>query len=132
MIQRQPNSTDVIAALNFEPHVEGGYYRRHSDILDYFHRGDAIEYNLIHAYGSLQTLVMSSDVLAGQQFLMHVPGRIWKASRLLEGSNGFGLISVVVSPGFEFADLEIGDRKELTARFPQHGALIEELTRGDE
>ena len=24
MIQRQPNATDVIAALNLEPHVEGG------------------------------------------------------------------------------------------------------------
>ncbi|MCP1476231.1 putative cupin superfamily sugar epimerase [Pseudomonas sp. EB276 TE3739] len=133
MIQRQPNANDVIAALNLEPYVEGGYYRRafqaddrdwlqmpgcpcylltsiyflltedspvgqfhfnQSDILHYFHRGDAIEYNR-----SLQTLVMGSDVLAGQQFQMHVPGRIWKASRLLEGSNGFGLINVAVSPG---------------------------------
>lgn len=27
MIQRKPNATDVIAALNLQPHVEGGYYR---------------------------------------------------------------------------------------------------------
>jgi len=27
-----------------------------SDILHYFHLGNAIEYNLIQAYGSLQTL----------------------------------------------------------------------------
>ena len=110
MIQRKPNATDVIAALNLEPHVEGGYYRRtyqadhrdwletqqgprylltsiyymlteqspvgqfhfsQSDILHYFQLGDAIEYNLIHADGSLQALVMGSDVLAGQQ--LHVP-----------------------------------------------------------
>lgn len=66
MIQRQPNSTDAIAALNFEPHVEGGYYRRHSDILDYFHRGDAIEYNLIHAYGSCFSWPAISDARTGQ------------------------------------------------------------------
>lgn len=28
MIQRKPNATDAIAALNLESHVEGGYYRR--------------------------------------------------------------------------------------------------------
>ena len=170
MIQRKPNATDVIAALNLEPHIEGGYYRRtyqadhracletqqgprylltsiyyllteqspagqfhfnQSDILHYFQLGDAIEYNLIHADGSLQTLVMGSDVLAGQQLQLHVPGGIWKASRLLEGSNGFGLISEAVSPGFDFADMEIGNRAKLTAQFPQHGALIEKLTHDD-
>jgi len=79
----------------------------------------------------LQTLVMGSDVLAGQQLQLHVPGGIWKASRLLEGSNGFGLISEAVSPGFDFADMEIGNRAKLMAQFPQHGALIEKLTRDD-
>ena len=166
MIQRKPNATDVITALNLQPHVEGGYYRRtyqadhrdcletqqgppylltsiyyllteqspagqfhfnQSDILHYFQLGDVIEYNLIHA----DPLVMGSDVLAGQQLQLHVPGGIWKASRLLEGSNGFGLISEAVSPGFDFADMEIGNRAKLTAQFPQHGALIEKLTHDD-
>ena len=123
MIQRQPNATDVIAALNLDSHVEGGYYRRtyqadHRDCLQtqHLHLGDAIEYNLIHAHGLLQTLVMGSDLSAGQQLLLHVPGGTWKASRLLAGSNGFGLISEAVSPGFDFADMEIGDRAKLTAQ----------------
>ncbi|MFJ4246879.1 cupin domain-containing protein [Pseudomonas sp. NPDC089741] len=170
MIKAKANAQDVITALNLEPHVEGGYFRRtyqsdhrdsletaggprylmtsiyyllteqspvgqfhfnRSDILHYFHLGDAIEYNLIHADGSLQTLVMGSDVLAGQHLQLHVPGGIWKASRLLDGSNGFGLISEAVSPGFDFAAMEMGDREKLTAQFPQHRALIEKLTRGD-
>ncbi len=170
MIQAKASAQDVITALNLEPHVEGGYFRRtyqsdhrdsletaggprylmtsiyylltdqspvgqfhfnRSDILHYFHLGDAIEYNLIHADGSLQTLVMGSVVLAGQHLQLHVPGGIWKASRLLDGSNGFGLISEAVSPGFDFADMEMGDREKLTAQFAQHRALIEKLTRGD-
>lgn len=170
MIKAKASAQDVITALNLEPHVEGGYFRRtyqsdhrdsletdggprylmtsiyylltdqspvgqfhfnRSDILHYFHLGDAIEYNLIHADGSLQTLVMGSDVLAGQHLQLHVPGGIWKSSRLLDGSTGFGLISEAVSPGFDFADMEMGDREKLTAQFPQHRALIEKLTRGD-
>ncbi|WLH38253.1 cupin domain-containing protein [Pseudomonas sp. FP2196] len=168
MTQHKPNAQDLISALNLEPHVEGGYFRRtyqadhrdllqtdngprylmtsiyyllteqspvgqfhfnQSDILHYFHSGDAIEYSLILADGSLQTLVMGSDVLAEQHLQLHVPGGIWKASRLLEGSNGFGLISEAVSPGFDFADMQMGNRLKLTAQFPQHRALIEKLTR---
>ena len=72
---------------------------------------------------------MGDDILAGQHLQMHVPGGIWKASRLLEGEHGFGLISEAVSPGFDFADMEMGDRRKLIARFPQHRMLIEKLTR---
>ncbi|MFI8221726.1 cupin domain-containing protein [Pseudomonas sp. NPDC085632] len=170
MIQRKASAQDVINALNLEPHLEGGYFRRtyqsdhrdwletaggprylmtsiyyllteqspvgqfhfnQSDILHYFHLGDAIEYSLIHADGSLQILVMGNDVLAGQQLQLHVPGGIWKASRLLDGSNGFGLISEAISPGFDFADMEMGNRQKLTIAFPQHRALIEKLTRNE-
>lgn len=110
----------------------GQFHFNQSDILHYFHLGDAIEYSLIHADGSLQTLVMGSDVLAGQQLQLHVPGGIWKASRLLDGENGFGLISEAVSPGFDFSDMEMGNRKKLTAQYPQHHALIEKLTRDED
>ncbi|RVD79780.1 cupin domain-containing protein [Pseudomonas koreensis] len=110
----------------------GQFHFNHSDILHYFHLGDAIEYSLIHADGSLQTLIMGNDVLAGQQLQLHVPGGIWKASRLLDGTNGFGLISEAVSPGFDFADMQIGERQKLTAKFPQHQNLIEKLTRSED
>ncbi|WP_277757828.1 cupin domain-containing protein [Pseudomonas sp. A34-9] len=107
----------------------GQFHFNQSDILHFFHLGDAIEYSLIHPDGSLQTLVMGNDVLAGQLLQLHVPGGIWKASRLLDGSNGFGLISEAVSPGFDFADMEMGNREKLTTAFPQHRTLIEKLTR---
>jgi predicted cupin superfamily sugar epimerase len=171
MIQGKASAQDVINALNLEPHLEGGYFRRtyqsdhrdwletaggprylmtsiyyllteqspvgqfhfnQSDILHYFHLGDALEYSLIHADGSLQTVIMGNDVLAGQRLQLHVPGGIWKASRLLDGTNGFGLISEAVSPGFDFADMEMGNRQKLTAAFPQHRALIEKLTRDED
>lgn len=107
----------------------GQFHFNHSDIVHFFHLGDPIEYSMIHADGSLETLVMGNDILAGQHLQMHVPGGIWKASRLLQGEHGFGLISEAVSPGFDFADMEMGDRRKLIAQFPQHRMLIEKLTR---
>jgi predicted cupin superfamily sugar epimerase len=48
----------------------------------------------------------------------------------VNGSAGFGLISEAVSPGFDFADMQMGDRQMLGEQFPQHSKLIEQLTRG--
>jgi predicted cupin superfamily sugar epimerase len=106
----------------------GQFHFNQSDILHYFHLGDAIEYSLIHPDGSLQTFIIGNDFLAGQYLQLHVPGGMWKASRLLDGTNGFGLISEAVSPGFDFADMEMGNRQKLTTAFPQHRTLIEKLT----
>lgn len=97
--------TSIFYLLTLESPV-GRFHFNQSDILHYFHLGDAIEYSLIYPDGSLQTLVMGSDILAGQHLQLHVPGGIWKASRLLSGPHGLGLISEAVSPGFDFADTQ--------------------------
>lgn len=159
----------LIVALELEPHVEGGYFRRtyqpdhramvetergqrywmtsiyylltedspigyfhlnQSDIVHYYHVGDAIQYRLIFPDGTLKTVTMGSDVMAGECLQLHVPGGIWKASRLVDGPAGYGLISEAVSPGFDFADMEMGSRQKLTEQFPQHSTLIRKLTQG--
>jgi predicted cupin superfamily sugar epimerase len=160
-----PNAQDVVAALNLELHMEGGFYRRtfqtdhstletagghrylmssiyylltrdapighfhlnRSDIVHYYHLGDAIQYSLIYPDGTLKTMVMGSDIFAGECLQLHVPGGIWKASQLLDGPAGYGLISEAVSPGFDYADMEMGSRRKLGERFPDHLMLIEEL-----
>ncbi|WP_338524557.1 cupin domain-containing protein [Pseudomonas batumici] len=166
MDRQPPDAQQLVAALNLEPHVEGGYYRRtfqadgramlatadgerylmtsiyyllteaapighfhlnRSDILHYYHLGDAIEYSLVFPDGRLKTVVMGSDVRAGQCLQLHVPGGVWKASRLLAGSTGYGLISEAVCPGFDFADMTLGRCHELVARFPEHARLFELL-----
>ncbi|MNV07390.1 hypothetical protein D3C71_978150 [compost metagenome] len=106
----------------------GHFHLNQSDIVHYYHLGDAIQYSLIYPDGTLKTVVMGNDLIAGQSLQLNVPGGIWKASRLVEGSSGFGLISEAVSPGFDFADMEMGDRKKLSEEFPEHSHLIEALT----
>jgi hypothetical protein len=106
----------------------GHFHLNQSDIVHYYHLGDAIRYSLIYPDGTLKTVVMGNDVLAGQCLQLHVPGGIWKASHLLDGSAGYGLISEAVTPGFDFADMAMGDRQKLTAQFPEHSALFERMT----
>ncbi|MHC8366949.1 cupin domain-containing protein [Pseudomonas sp. ZT5P21] len=164
-----PQSEAIVTALDLEPHIEGGYYRRtyqadqqplvetaggsrysmtsiyylltaespvgrfhlnRSDIVHYYHLGDAIQYSLMFPDGTLKTVVMGSNVMAGEMLQLHVPGGVWKASQLVHGSAGFGLISEAVSPGFDFADMEMGARQKLSEAFPEHLELIQQLTSG--
>jgi len=162
-----PQAQDVVAALDLQPHTEGGFYRRtfqtdhctvetagghrysmssiyylltrdspigyfhlnRSDIVHYYHLGDGIQYSLIYPDGTLKSVVMGADILAGECLQLHVPGGVWKASQLLDGSAGYGLISEAVSPGFDYADMEMGIREKLDQRFPEHSMLIEKLAR---
>lgn len=163
----KPDAQAIVAALNLEPHMEGGFYRRtfqadhramvdtdrgprylltsiyylltqdspighfhliQSDIVHYYHLGDPIQYSLIFPDGSLKTMVMGRDVIAGQCLQLHVPGGVWKASQLLDGAAGYGLISEAVAPGFDYADMELGTRRKLGESFPEHSQLFEKLT----
>jgi predicted cupin superfamily sugar epimerase len=108
----------------------GHFHRNRSDIVHYFQLGDPIEYTLIHPDGALETVTMGPDPRRGQVLQLTVPGGIWKASRLREnGEHGYGLISEAVSPGFDYADMTLGQTSMLLDAFPQHGPLIRALSR---
>lgn len=107
----------------------GNFHLNQSDIIHYYHLGDPIRYSLIYPDGSLECVHMGSDIGNGQQLQLVVEGGVWKASELLPGPCGFGLISEAVTPGFDFADMRLGKCGELVDVFPQHGEVIARLTR---
>jgi hypothetical protein len=107
----------------------GHFHLNQSDIMHYHQLGDSIRYSLIYPDGTLDTVVMGSDILAGQRLQLHVPGGVWKAAQLEKGTAGFGLISEAVSPGFDFEDCEMGVREKLCVEFSEHLELIEQMTR---
>ncbi|MHC8411340.1 cupin domain-containing protein [Pseudomonas sp. Hz4] len=108
----------------------GHFHLNQSDIVHYYHLGDAIQYSLIFPDGTMKMVVMGSDINAGQCLQLHVPGGVWKASQLTNGLAGYGLISEAVSPGFDFADMELGSRQKLAEQFPEHSELFEKLMGG--
>jgi predicted cupin superfamily sugar epimerase len=62
-----------------------------------------------------------------------VPAGSWQGARLAGGPHlppdrAWALVSCVVTPGFDFADFELGDRDALLAAYPEHAELILELT----
>lgn len=107
----------------------GHWHLNQSDILHFYHLGDPLRYSLIHPDGTLEQVVLGSDVTAGQRLQLMVKGGVWKSSELLPGTAGYGLISEAVSPGFDYEDMTIGSAEKLSGQFPQHRQLIEKFSK---
>ena len=52
----------------------------------------------------------------------------WFGARI-ESEGAFSLVGCTVSPGFEFADLELAKAEDLSHRYPKHAKLIRDLCR---
>lgn len=105
----------------------GHWHRNKSDIVHYFHLGAPVTYYLLHPDGALETATLGSDLAAGHQLQLAVPGGVWKASHLPTGD--YGLISEAVAPGFEYEDMTLGTREQLYDLFPDQRAVIDSYTR---
>lgn len=105
----------------------GHWHRNESDIVHFHHLGAPVHYYMLHPDGRLETAVLGPDLAAGQRLQLTVQGGVWKASHLPSGE--YGLISEAVAPGFDYADMALGVRGEMLARFPQHADLVRAYTR---
>ncbi len=119
------HSTAIFYLLT--PDTQSYFHRLKSDEIYHFYLGDPVQMVLIHPNGTTKVLFLGRDLQAGQFVQVVVPAAIWMGSILLEGGN-FALMGATVAPGFEFADMELGDRETLLEQYPQHEGFINRLT----
>jgi predicted cupin superfamily sugar epimerase len=101
------------------------FHRLASDELWYFHAGSPLTLYLLDEATGLTRIELG--VGAGQQPQVIIPAGVWFGARVL-APESFCLAGCLVTPGFDFADFEMGERAALVAQFPEHARLIEELT----
>ena len=94
----------------------GFMHRNRSDIVHCHHLGGAIRYILVDEHGNSEERILGSNILQGEQPQLVVKGGVWKIAELTEG--GFGLITEVVSPGFDYADNEMATLHGIAAQYP--------------
>jgi hypothetical protein len=105
------------------------FHRLRSDEVWHFYAGDPLVVHGIEPDGKYFSILLGRDLEAGQVLQAVVPAGCWFASHVADWKS-FAVVGCTVAPGFEFEDFEMGQRKELAATYPQHGGLIERLTRG--
>ena len=112
------------------PQTFSEMHRLLSDEVFHFYLGDPVEQLQLAADGTGKTVLLGSDVEAGQMPQGLVPAGVWQGAWLLPGgAHGWALLGATVAPGFDFADYEPGHRAELTAAYPDFAEAIAGLTR---
>lgn len=81
------------------------WHRVDADELWLWHAGAPLDLRIANAAkGTVETLTLGGDVLAGQVPQARVPAGEWQAT---EAPHGWGLVSCTVVPGFDFAGFEL-------------------------
>jgi uncharacterized protein len=111
-----------------EPGTFSEMHRLASDEVFHFYLGDPVEMLQLLPDGSGRTLILGSELAAGQLVQTVVREGVWQGSRLLPGGT-LALLGCTVSPGFEYVDYETGTRADLTARWGNFADKIDKLTR---
>jgi len=99
-----------------------------SDEIWHFYSGSSLTLHIIDAKGKLKKSVLGPKVDTGEQFQVTVKSNCWFAASVNK-KKSYSLVGCTVSPGFDYKDWKIGNRKELTEIFPQHRDIIERFTR---
>ncbi len=123
----RPFATAIYFLLTAE--TFSALHRIQSDELWHFHAGSTLTLHLIEPTGTVRALRLGPDVAHGDFFQAAVLAGCWFGAEVA-APGSFALVGCTVAPGFDFADFELGERKELIRRYPAHRALIERLTRG--
>ncbi len=82
----------------------------------------------INEKGNLKITPIGSNIQEGETFQYTVKANTWFGSRVF-GNGNFSLVGCTVYPGFDFSDFELAKQQNLIHLFPQHQAIIKELTR---
>jgi uncharacterized protein len=110
------------------PETFSALHRLPGSEIFHFYLGDpAIMLHLLPD-GRVQSITMGSDLARGQQPQVVVRGGIWQGCKLAPGGK-FALMGTTMSPGFDYADYENGNRDQLTAQYPGAAELVREYTR---
>lgn len=102
------------------------FHRIQSDELWFFHQGEPLEVVAIIDEKEVR-IVLGNDIAAGHLPQAVIPAHTWFGSHVKDGK-GYSLVSCTVAPGFDFADFEVAERKELIRRYPHLEKLIREFT----
>lgn len=110
-----------------ETNEVSNFHELKSDEMWYFHEGESLTIYIINKSGELIEQKLGLDILNGEKPQILVEkGNIFGSAL---NTKGHSLVGCMVSPGFDFEDFKLYERKELINRYPNHKIIIEKLTR---
>jgi len=103
-------------------------HRLLSDETFHLYEGGPLDLLLLAPDGSAQVRRLGLNLAAGERPQLTVPAGTWFGTELVPGASHC-LVGCTVAPGFEFADFELAEGPELSARYPAVAARIARMSR---
>ncbi|MDY6824125.1 MAG: cupin domain-containing protein [Thermodesulfobacteriota bacterium] len=103
------------------------FHRLRCDELWHFYCGNPLVIHLLDPAGAYREIHLGPDIAAGERPQAVVPHAHWVGATVTE-PEGFALVGCTTTPGFEFADFEMGGRNALLAAYPRHAQVITRLS----
>lgn len=122
-----PRSLATAIYYLLTPETFSALHRLPSDEIFHFYLGDPVEMLQLFPDGTGRVIVMGTDLAAGMRPQALAPRDVWQGTRLIAGGT-LALLGTTVSPGFDPADYEHGDREALIAAYPDFRSRITALT----
>ncbi|WP_127844191.1 cupin domain-containing protein [Psychroflexus aestuariivivens] len=104
------------------------FHRVNQDEIWHFYTGQTILLHMISENGDYSKVKIGNRFDQGEIPQFVVPAKVWFSAEIIS-SEGFALVGCTVSPGFDFKDFELANRKDLVKKFPNHKDIISKLTR---
>ena len=117
----------VIYAL-FTPEAFSAMHRLSTDEIWCWHAGDSLESLRLQPDGCGELVKIGADLAKGERPQDVIEAGVWQGTRLVERGR-WALVSCIMAPEFRWQDFELGERKELTAAYPEWEVAISRLTR---
>ena len=104
------------------------FHRIKSEELWHFYAGVSVHIHVIHPDGQYELLKLGPNFQEGQSYQLKVPAGVWFAAEP-SSSIGFSFVGCTVSPGFDFADFEMGSSDQLIGEYPDLTDIVSRLCR---
>lgn len=118
-------STAIFYLLEKNQHSK--FHKIKSDEMWHFYYGSPLTIYSIDEKGNLSEKKLGLDPESGESPQVLIKSGNWFGAKL-NRIDSFCLAGCTVSPGFHFDDFEFGERDKLIKLFPEHKAIIKELT----
>lgn len=130
IIDTKPVNRSFATSIYFllEGEQFSSFHKLRSDELWYYHAGSAARVHIIEPDGNYSFKDVGFDLENDVEPQIIIKANCWFASEVLD-KNSYSLVGCMVAPGFDFADFELAERKQLVELFPDHKEIITKFTR---
>lgn len=101
------------------------FHKLAADELWHFYEGSQVILHLIDHIGDYKKILLGND--ENSNYCIIVPRGVWFAAEIMN-KQSFALVGCTISPGFEYSDIEFGNREILLEHYPEHIYIIKKFT----